>query len=178
MSVDDQLFKEDGTVLTRVDNLLLKFAQVFASALFAEDDDETFDRALRRILRVAAILATVTSFTYAIGIDLFVALIFLLPAGLYWLGSLFSTCNGRGCTVTRAVKFWNLFFLLFPLVFLVSNISLVVIKGANMQLVGAMVWDLAFWHYNIGVGYVQRLQNKPPKRKRARAFKLGFLPTQ
>lgn len=175
MSIDDQLFKQDGTLLTRVDIAILKFARTVASFLFSDPDDETFDTALRKMIRLAGAL------TLAGGIMLGVNGAPVLPPVAILSGiaeialSGIYKCEGTGSCVDRHIKALPLLILPVPMI-LGATVPLGVLFGQPITLRSAsyLVWCVGFWLFELAIGYVVRLGSRLPKRRKAEDYKLNY----
>lgn len=170
MSLDDQLFKQDGTMLTKADVLMLKSSRLIMDFLFAEDDDETYDRSLKRILKNAVILTVLYGIlTGFIGNFMGTFFAFLI-AWIWWPIAKHAKCNGLGTNVPQVSKAISLVFITVPVI----DLERLFFSEGIVDLVANIVHTTGFFLFFLGSMYVVRLQNKPPKKKRARVFKFAF----
>lgn len=169
MSVDDQLFKEDGTLLTKIDIFVLKFASFVAGYFFAEEEDETFERAISRMQRVGGALIILSALLHGTTGDYFnLVLLGILGAIKFRQSFTLTRCEGRGTNVGKFEKARGLFFLSMPY----STVPMVLI---DVLASGWTLWAISYWPLVIGYAtvilgdyYVSRLGTRPPKRKKER----------
>lgn len=175
MSIDDQLFKQDGTLLTRVDIAILKFARAVASFLFSNPDDETFDPALRRMIRLSGALTLVGGILLGvIGVPV-VPPIAILTGIVELVSSWAYECEGTGTCVDRRVKVRSLLIFLLPTIS-GAIVPLGVVFGQPLTLhsTSFLVFCVGFWLYELAVWYVARLGMRPPKRRKVEDYKLNY----
>jgi len=172
MSLDDQLYKDDGTWITRVDIFLMKVAETIARHL-VDEEDENFDRALRTFLRLAAIIMIAGVFLEALipGITRFLALVYLgASIGLLILSQT-ARCNLRGSTVDHSEKLFSLTALMGTMLYMPFS-YLVVGEFAGPVIAAAnLLFSIAFLVFVLAMMYVIRLGTPPPRRKKAKVWK-------
>jgi hypothetical protein len=161
VGVDDQLFKEDGTLITRIDNLLLKIAALIC-APFLGEDDETYDGPKATFLRVGGLLFIpgLIMLQGPLVLSGLIGIIFLVGC---FLTARDVKCNSRGSTIDRSEKFG---YLMVDLI-LVSSIGAFTASaqpGPAIMFVGLTIFVLTML-------YVVRLGSPPPKKQKATAPK-------
>ena len=172
MGIDDQLYKEDGTWITRIDNFLLKVAALTA-APFVQEDDPNYDRGLQALIRAAAIIG-IASAVVAYPVNVQASVVTTCLAVLLLVTAKAHRSNGKGCTIDPIEKYISLsgigwcgmmitvgyrFFTIFLGRTEGQSIRWLIISGL------VVLWCEL---------YVARLGSPPPKREKAKARKLAL----
>lgn len=169
VSVDDQLFRQDGTLLTGIDISVLKFAGFVASFFFAEEEDETFERAISWMQRVGGALIILSALLYGTTGDYFdLVLLGILGAIKFRQSFTLTRCEGKGTNVGRFRKVLGLFFLSMP--FTTGPLVFLDVLASGWTLLAISYWLLAIGFVTVILGdhYVSRLGARPPRKKKER----------
>ncbi len=180
MSVDDQLFKEDGTLITKIDIRILIFARFVATHLFAKDEEENLDNALGRTYKFAAFVMLCSNIMFCIaGVDGLILLFYLPNSFIYWTSARGACCNGRGSTVNVEEKSFYLFCLILALPAFFMQFCGNELYSIKIFTLGKILFAVGFFTFEIAFGYVRRLNKKPPKKEKVKALKpkLAFNPS-
>jgi hypothetical protein len=191
MSLDDQLLKPDGTLITAIDIWLLRLAR-FIARFFVRKDEETFDQATKRLYRLSGHM-----FLICLGgcmLDSNILMLFIclkLNTEAYEFSHLSTTSKlrGLGTNIPISGKYKALSLITFGPLFaatlcltlsflspirLLQSLLPTILTGAIFGLtVGSVIFIMI---------YVERLGKVPPKKVKAKAKvkakqpKLAFAP--
>lgn len=185
MRFEDPILKQDGTLITKIDILLLRTAKVVAYP-FLSVDDETYTPALRRLLAFCGywfiffgLLITILGLIGPVPVES--AFGALYPSAV--LGAFFIAlsrwnrvvCTGTGTVAeSRSDKIGALLSLIYPPpIFGFFMYSAALATGTPRAIELAICFAVGIVLVVMAFGYVRRLGSVPPKRKKARVFKLA-----
>jgi len=174
MSIDDQLYKDDGSWITKADISILMFARKISNHLIG-DEKETYDQALKTLLRMSAIISTpVIALNLSWEPKIYLAILTVVWSVGLVVASHFEKCNSRGSTIDRELKYLALFS-----VTIVMAIILFTVSSGPQQL-DRLLWLSSIILFTSMLGfiftmfYVQRLGAPPPRKKKAKVHRLAW----
>lgn len=178
MSLDDQLFKQDGTFITWVDIQLLKFSR-FVANFFVKEEEETYQAATKRLLRVVIVILAITLALEVLSYNVIMSFVCgLLISNAYrttrWLSVM---RGGQGTNIPNFFKYFNLFLsVLAPIIVASPPYPKTEPSAFITGMPPSIAFGLCMFVYGLTIFYALRLGNMPPKKKKARQLKPALAP--
>lgn len=179
MSLDDRQFRPDGTLITWIDIQILKQAR-FLTYLLTRDGEETIHEAKKRVYLVASIIMLISALLLLLNhsyLEGFFTLYFYNQARLKRKGKRRDAFYGKGTNIPTVFKYVMIIALLFIPFYLWLMSSLPSTDNAVFPIpafIVGKVFAVGYFLYWLVSGYIERLGDIPPKKKKVKEAKLAL----